>query len=128
MVKIGVAPTRRSIFSAPDALKYSGLIKSRMNDLGIDFVGIDGIASDGLLHDGEDRKRIAEKFKNERVDGLFVPHCNFGTEYEVARLAKDLGVPILLWGPRDESPRRKRCTPPRHPMRAFCNGKGAAAV
>ena len=40
MVKIGVAPTRRSIFSAPDALKYSGLIKSRLIDLGIDFVGM----------------------------------------------------------------------------------------
>ena len=104
MVKIGFAPTRRSIFSAPDALKYSGLIKSCMNNLDTDFVGIDDIASDGLLHDDEDRKRIAEKFKNERVDGLFVPHCNFGTEYEVARLAKDLDVPILLWGPRDESP------------------------
>ena len=36
--------------------------------------------------------------------GYFFPHCNFGTEYEVARLAKELNVPVLLWGPRDERP------------------------
>jgi L-fucose isomerase-like protein len=38
------------------------------------------------------------------VDGLFFPHGNFGTEYEVARLARELNVPVLLWGPRDERP------------------------
>ncbi len=38
------------------------------------------------------------------VDGLFLAHENFGTEYECARLAKDLNVPVLLWGPRDEAP------------------------
>lgn len=48
--------------------------------------------------------RIAEKFKREKVDGLFLPHANFGTEFECARLAKDLGVPVLLWGPLDERP------------------------
>ena len=35
---------------------------------------------------------------------MFLPHCNFGTEYECARLAKDLNVPVLLWGPLDERP------------------------
>lgn len=33
-----------------------------------------------------------------------LPHCNFGTEYVCARLAKRLGVPVLLWGPLDERP------------------------
>ena len=59
---------------------------------------------DGLLHDEQDRIRIAEKFKTAGVDGVFFPHGNFGTEYEVARLAKELNVPVLLWGPRDERP------------------------
>jgi L-fucose isomerase-like protein len=31
-------------------------------------------------------------------------HCNFGTEFICARLAKELGVPVLLWGPLDERP------------------------
>ena len=39
-----------------------------------------------------------KKFKAEKIDGLFLPHCNFGTEFECARLAKDLNVPVLLWG------------------------------
>ena len=33
-----------------------------------------------------------------------MPHCNFGTEYVVARLARELKLPVLLWGPRDERP------------------------
>lgn len=103
-VKLGFAPTRRSIFSAPDAVKYADLTRQKLNELGIDFVDINDIAEDGLLHDDEDRIRIEEKFKAEKVDGLFFPHGNFGTEYEVARLAKALNVPVLLWGPRDERP------------------------
>lgn len=103
-IKIGFAPTRRSIFSAPDAIKYRGLTKKRLDELQINYVDIDDINEEGLLYNDEDMKKIAEKFKAEKIDGLFFPHCNFGTEYEVARLAKELGVPVLLWGPRDERP------------------------
>lgn len=103
-VVLGMAPTRRSIFSAPDAVKYANLTREKLRELGVEFVDIDDIAEDGLLHDESDRIRIGEKFKRAGVDGLFFPHGNFGTEYEVARLAKELGVPVLLWGPRDERP------------------------
>lgn len=50
--------------------------------MGVDFVDINDIAE----------------------DGLFFPHGNFGTEYEVARLVKALNVPVLIWGLRDECP------------------------
>ena len=103
-IKIGFAPTRRSIFSAPDAIKYANLTRERMNELGIDYVDINDINEEGLLYNEADRIRIAEKFRKEGVDGLFLAHENFGTEYECARLAKELGVPVLLWGPRDERP------------------------
>ncbi|MBR1757473.1 MAG: L-fucose/L-arabinose isomerase family protein [Lachnospiraceae bacterium] len=103
-IKLGYAPTRRSIFSAPDAIKYRGLTADRLRELGIDFVDITDINEEGLLYNDEDRIKIAAKFKAEGVDGLFLPHCNFGTEFECARLAKDLGVPVLLWGPLDERP------------------------
>ncbi len=103
-IVIGFAPTRRSIFSAPDAVKYADLTRERLKELQVEFVDIDDIAEDGLLHDDQDRIRIAEKFKAAKVDGIFFPHGNFGTEYEVARLAKELNVPVLLWGPRDERP------------------------
>lgn len=39
-----------------------------------------------------------------------MPHCNFGTEYVCARLAKELNVPVLLWGPLDENGVRLRDT------------------
>lgn len=103
-IKLGYAPTRRSIFSAPDAIKYRGLTADRLKELGIDFVDIDDINEEGLLYDDGDVKKIAAKFKAEGVDGLFLPHCNFGTEYVCARLAKELNVPVLLWGPLDERP------------------------
>lgn len=103
-IKLGFAPTRRSIFSAPDAIKYRNLTADRLKELGIEFVDITDINEEGLLYDDADMVRIAQKFKNEQVDGLFLPHCNFGTEYVCARLAKELNVPVLLWGPLDERP------------------------
>ena len=103
-IKLGYAPTRRSIFSAPDAIKYRGLTAQRLTELGVDFVDITDINEEGLLYNDADMLKIAEKFKAEKIDGLFLPHCNFGTEYECARLAKELGMPVLLWGPLDEHP------------------------
>lgn len=103
-IKLGFAPTRRSIFSAPAAVEYANLTRKKLKEMKVEYVDIDDISEDGLLHDDNDRIKIAEKFKNEKVDGLFFPHGNFGTEYEVARLAKELNVPVLLWGPRDECP------------------------
>lgn len=103
-IKLGFAPTRRSIFSAPDAIKYAGLTRERLKELQVDFVDILDINEEGLLYDDADLEKIAEKFRMEGVDGLFLPHCNFGTEYVCARLAKKLNVPVLLWGPRDERP------------------------
>lgn len=103
-IKLGFAPTRRSIFSAPAAVEYANYTRKKLIEMGVDFVDIDDISEDGLLHDDMDRIKIEEKFKREKVDGLFFPHGNFGTEYEVARLAKSLNLPVLLWGPRDERP------------------------
>lgn len=103
-IRLGFAPTRRSIFSAPDAVKYRNLTAARLRELGVDFVDITDVNDEGLLYDDEGLSRIIEKFKREKVDGLFLPHCNFGTEYECARLAKALNVPVLLWGPLDERP------------------------
>lgn len=103
-IRIGFAPTRRNIFSAPAAVEYANYTRNKLKELNIDFVDIDDIAADGLLHNEADRIKIEKKFKEAGVDGLFFPHGNFGTEYEVARLAKSLNVPVLLWGPRDECP------------------------
>ena len=103
-VKIGFAPTRRSIFSAPDAVKYANLTRERLKELGAEFVDITDINEEGLFYDEADREKIQEKFRRENVKGIFFPHGNFGTEYVCARMAKEMGLPVLLWGPRDERP------------------------
>ncbi len=103
-VKLGFAPTRRAIFSAPAAVEYRKLTADRLRELGVTFADIDDINDEGLLYDDAGVEMIAEKFRRERVDGLFLAHVNFGTEYACARLAKKLNVPVLLWGPRDERP------------------------
>ncbi len=103
-IRLGFAPTRRSIFSAPDAVRYRNLTAQRLQELGVDFVDIDDINEEGLLYCEEDRLKILRKFLDAGVDGLMLPHCNFGTEYLCARLAADLNVPVLLWGPLDERP------------------------
>ena len=108
-IKLGFAPTRRAIFSAPAAVEYRNLTAARLRELGIDFVDIDDVNDEGLLYDDAGLEKIIEKFRREKVDGLFLPHANFGTEYECARLAKALGVPVLLWGPRDERPDETAC-------------------
>jgi L-fucose isomerase-like protein len=103
-IVLGFAPTRRSIFSAPDAVKYARLTRDRLQELGVSFVDLEGINDEALLYNDKDLPAIVEKFQRAGVDGVFLPHCNFGTEYVCARLAKTLQVPVLLWGPRDERP------------------------
>ena len=66
-VKLGFAPTRRSIFSAPDAVKYAGLTRDKLKELGVEFVDIDDINEEGLLYDEGDRERIRDKFKREKI-------------------------------------------------------------
>lgn len=101
---LGVAPTRRNLFSREDAIKYKNNILSKLKDNNIEFVDIEWLNEDGLLYDTKDVDAVVECFVREKVDALFVPHCNFGTEDAVAKLAVRMGKPVLLWGPRDESP------------------------
>lgn len=57
-IRIGYAPTRRSIFSAPDAVKYRKLTAERLRELGVDFVDIEDINEEGLLYKEEDWLKI----------------------------------------------------------------------
>jgi L-fucose isomerase-like protein len=103
-VKIGYAPTRRRMFSVAEALKFKRLIADRLRQLGIQFADIEDVNEEGLLRNAEDVEPVARKFATERVDALFMPHCNFGSEHSCGKLARALNVPVLLWGPRDDAP------------------------
>lgn len=70
---------------------------------------IDDINPEGLLYDDKDVAPILEKFRKEKVDGLFVPHCNFGTEYVVARLARELGCRCCCEAPGTSGRTRTAC-------------------
>jgi L-fucose isomerase-like protein len=103
-IRIGFAPTRRFIFSKEDALKFKELTAKKLTEMGIDFVDLEDINEEGLLYAEQDVEKIVEKFKAAKVNALFFPHCNFGTEDLVCKVANALKLPILLWGPRDEAP------------------------
>ena len=67
-IKIGMAPTRRSIFSAPDAVKYRKLTADKLARMGISFVDITDINEEGLLYDEADCIKIIEKFRGSLAD------------------------------------------------------------
>ncbi len=103
-IKIGLAPTRRNVFSVEDSLKYKGLIEEKLKSWEVDFVNLDSLNSEGLLFNRLEADRAARIFIDADVDAIFAPHVNFGTEDAVAKVAKAVGKPFLLWGPRDEAP------------------------
>lgn len=56
--------------------------------MNITFVDIEDANDEGLLFDDNDVDKVVDKMIKEKVDALFFPHCNFGTEYLVAQVAK----------------------------------------
>ncbi len=103
-IVLGVAPTRRNVFSKEDAVRYKELIYKKLDSMGINYAGLDWLNEEGLLYDENDAEKAAEYFRKSSADALFIPHCNFGTEGATAKLARSLHIPVLLWGPRDEAP------------------------
>ena len=103
-IKLGIAPTRRNMFIREEAIKYKSLILDKMREWNLDFVDLEWLNEEGLLYDVSFVDEVEKRFQEEKVDALFIPHCNFGSEEAVCKLAKRLGKPVLLWGPRDDAP------------------------
>lgn len=106
-LRLGYIPVKRNVFDkqAPIDTKYA--IEQKIRELAppaVEIIGCDDIAPDGLIYELDDIDRVAAKMKAADVDGLFFAHCNFGTEEVIVRIAKQLDVPVLLWGPRDVRP------------------------
>lgn len=70
----------------------------------MEWVNLDSINKEGLLFQVSDVNAASELFKNKKVDAVFFPFCNFGSEEAVAKMAREVGKPVLVWGPRDEAP------------------------
>jgi len=61
-------------------------------------------SNNGFLSDYEDATIAAKYFREKEIDALFIAFCNYGQEDAIAKLASELNVPVLLWGPRDSTP------------------------
>ena len=103
-VKLGFCPIGKFVFSHEDALRYKALIEAKLRAWNVDYVSIDGVLPDGIVRDQSHVPAVVDHFKREGIDALFMPHCNFGTEGAAGMIGAKLGVPVLLWGPRDEAP------------------------
>ena len=103
-VKLGLCPIGKFVFSHEDALVQKGKVIDVLRGLGLSYCDIDGVLPDGLVRDQKHVEPVVEHFRREKIDALFIPHCNFGTEGAAGMIARQCGVPTLLWGPRDEAP------------------------
>ncbi|MFB3881917.1 MAG: L-fucose/L-arabinose isomerase family protein [Armatimonadota bacterium] len=101
---LGLCPVGKFVFSNEDAVRHKQLLQSRLKQWGIPFADLEGVLEDGLVKDQAHVAAAVAHLRKAGADCLFLPHCNFGTEGAVGMIAKKLGLPTLLWGPRDEAP------------------------
>jgi L-fucose isomerase-like protein len=102
---LGLCPIGKFVFSHEDAVRCKTGLQARLRQWGVRFVDLEGVLPDGLVRDQAHVEPAVRHFQAAGIEALFVPHCNFGTEGAVGMIARKLGVPALLWGPRDEAPR-----------------------
>ncbi len=105
---LGIAPTRRKMYnpSFTHANRKAVLEQTAelVAGLPVTLVGIEWLNDEGILVDLEDVQKVEEHFRRAKVDAVFMPHCNFGSEEVVGKLGKAMGKPFLLWGGRDDAP------------------------
>ena len=109
-ITLGLVPTRRDTFppfehaveAYKDIRKRLYQIFEGISDLAV--VDIDDLVADGLLVENSDVPTIVKLFRDKGVDAIFIPHANFGQEEAIAKLCKEMALPVLLWGPRDPAP------------------------
>jgi len=115
-LKIGILPVRRWIKEPPKRIgifqsdyavenkrKCVKYIKERYTDVQTEFVDIDFLNDEGTLCLEEDCEKVVKHFKDSGINALFIINCNFGMENVVGRVAGELNLPTLLWGPRDRN-------------------------
>jgi L-fucose isomerase-like protein len=103
-VRLGLCPIGKFVFSHEDACRQKIKLQQYLHEWGVSFADLEGVLPDGMVRDQSHIEPVVTFLKKQNIDALFLPHCNFGTEGAVGMIAKQLGVPALLWGPRDEPP------------------------
>lgn len=108
-VVLGYVPVMRDTFPVGPAAGLREAIRSRIDELlapypSVRLADASDLLENGMLWDNADVEKVAAFLETQGADALFLPHCNFGQEEAAAKLAKRLGKPVLLWGPRDPAP------------------------
>ena len=112
-ITVGLAPCRRwrearkTLYCNPEvaqAIKREVLAHIRENyeTKHVRFVDIEFLNDEGLMSDIAEAQAVAEHFRKEKVDAVFIINCNFGSEEVAGMVGKLVGKPVLLWGPRDK--------------------------
>lgn len=112
-VKIGLVPLRRDCTPRPGMFNWEyaekrgretvDYIEKNFKNDNVEFVDLKGVIDVEVLWSLDDVDKVAEHFRNNKVDAVFLIPANFGNEEAAGALAKQLGKPVLLWGPQDDT-------------------------
>lgn len=107
-LKLGFIPTRRGMsgekaFNKSAAQKQKKEIKEFISKYAIELTTLDSLNEEGLLYDNLQVEQAVHIMQDAGVEALFAPHCNFGCEEAVAKVAAKVGKPLLLWGAAGET-------------------------
>ncbi|MBR3036748.1 MAG: fucose isomerase [Lachnospiraceae bacterium] len=103
-IRIGIMPTKREIFASENAKKEYERIMPIIHSLcpeHVEWVSAEDLLKDGLGQTQADIRKVVDRFTEEKVDALFFPFCDFGSEETVVGVAKAFHLPTLIWGSRD---------------------------
>lgn len=107
-ITIGVLPIKRGFLSLDVAAAEKERLMNTIQDVkkdNVTLVTIDDISERGVLCNPAEVDAVVDKFKANKIDALFICHCDFGTEEVAAKVAREFkDVPVLLWGDRDKYP------------------------
>lgn len=113
-VKIGLVPLRRECTPRPGQFNWEiaeergrktvEYIKKHYSNENVSFVDLKGVIDVEVLWSCNDVDKVVKHFQDNGVDGVFLIAANFGNEEAAGELAKKMGKPVLLWGPKDDAP------------------------
>ncbi len=101
---LGVAPIGKFVFSHEAAVQVKEQLRAQLTAWGVNYVDLEGVLPDGIVRGQAQVDEVIAHFRRAGVTALFLPHGNFGTEGAAGMIARAVGVPTLLWGPRDGAP------------------------
>ncbi|MGN1473017.1 MAG: L-fucose/L-arabinose isomerase family protein [Eubacteriales bacterium] len=113
-IKIGLLPMRRDLNDRPKGTflswwsaeercaRFVNYIEKNFASDKISFVDTKGLGNKDLIYDAKSGEEAVMRFREAKVDAVFLINCNFGNEEAAADIIKALDKPCLLWAPLDD--------------------------